>query len=153
MPLSVVLTVRSDIKLNFCLLYMLCMSLVVLVSSCIVLSPCIKPESLILFLHCGACSSFSICIAVDVLISSCTVVICVFIFISFYFFLFFCETVYAQRKQAKGTKRKTRQAKALENAKRAPRSFIEVLHEVNHFHVLVRITKYQFWLIQESDTV
>ncbi|KAJ4807524.1 Zinc finger HIT domain-containing 1 [Rhynchospora pubera] len=41
------------------------------------------------------------------------------------------DQVYAQKKQAKGTKRKTRQAKALENAKKAPRSFMEVLNEAN----------------------
>ncbi|XP_047311686.1 SWR1 complex subunit 6 [Impatiens glandulifera] len=34
-------------------------------------------------------------------------------------------------KHSKGTKRKTRQAKALENAKKAPRSFLELLHEAN----------------------
>jgi hypothetical protein len=37
--------------------------------------------------------------------------------------------VYIQKKQ-KGTKRKTRQAKALENARKAPRNFLELLHEV-----------------------
>ncbi|KAJ3680897.1 hypothetical protein LUZ60_015386 [Juncus effusus] len=43
------------------------------------------------------------------------------------------EQVFGQKKQTKSsaTKRKTRQAKALENAKRAPRSFMEVLHEAN----------------------
>ncbi|ONK61815.1 uncharacterized protein A4U43_C08F33880 [Asparagus officinalis] len=35
------------------------------------------------------------------------------------------------KKQSKSTKRKTRQAKALENAKKAPRTFLEVLHEAN----------------------
>lgn len=35
------------------------------------------------------------------------------------------------KKQSKGTKRKTRQAKALENAKKAPRTFMELLHEAN----------------------
>nr|XP_043610819.1 SWR1 complex subunit 6 [Erigeron canadensis]XP_043610820.1 SWR1 complex subunit 6 [Erigeron canadensis] len=35
------------------------------------------------------------------------------------------------KKQAKGTKRKTRQAKALETAKRAPRTFLELLHDAN----------------------
>lgn len=34
------------------------------------------------------------------------------------------------KKQSKSTKRKTRQAKALENARKAPRTFLEVLHEV-----------------------
>ncbi|KAG8496146.1 hypothetical protein CXB51_009130 [Gossypium anomalum] len=33
--------------------------------------------------------------------------------------------------RSKGTKRKTRQAKALENARKAPRSFLELLHEAN----------------------
>ncbi|KAL3818008.1 hypothetical protein ACJIZ3_003913 [Penstemon smallii] len=36
-----------------------------------------------------------------------------------------------QKKQSKNTKRKTRQAKALENAKKAPRTFIELLNEAN----------------------
>ncbi|CAK9164147.1 unnamed protein product [Ilex paraguariensis] len=36
-----------------------------------------------------------------------------------------------QKRQSKSTKRKTRQAKALENAKKAPRSFLELLHEAN----------------------
>ena len=36
---------------------------------------------------------------------------------------------YVQKKQSKGTKRKTRQAKALE-ARKAPRTFLELLHEV-----------------------
>ncbi|KAK8990613.1 hypothetical protein V6N11_009305 [Hibiscus sabdariffa] len=40
------------------------------------------------------------------------------------------DQAYMQKK-AKGTKRKTRQAKALENARRAPRSFLELLHEAN----------------------
>lgn len=35
-----------------------------------------------------------------------------------------------QKKQSKSTKRKTRQAKALENAKKAPRTFLELLQEV-----------------------
>jgi zinc finger HIT domain-containing protein 1 len=35
-----------------------------------------------------------------------------------------------QKRQSKGTKRKTRQAKALENARKAPRTFLELLHEV-----------------------
>ncbi|MBA0582702.1 hypothetical protein Gorai_024837 [Gossypium raimondii] len=35
------------------------------------------------------------------------------------------------QKRSKGTKRKTRQAKALENARKAPRSFLELLHEAN----------------------
>ncbi|KHN22791.1 Zinc finger HIT domain-containing protein 1 like [Glycine soja] len=46
--------------------------------------------------------------------------------ISAQFSLFF----YIQKKQSKGTKRKTRQAKALE-ARRAPRTFLELLHEAN----------------------
>ncbi|WCJ34812.1 HIT-type Zinc finger family protein [Euphorbia peplus] len=37
---------------------------------------------------------------------------------------------YMQKKQ-KGTKRKTRQAKALENARKPPRNFLELLHEAN----------------------
>ncbi|KAM5583078.1 SWR1 complex subunit 6 [Rosa sericea] len=37
---------------------------------------------------------------------------------------------YVQKKQPKGTKRKTRQAKALE-ARKAPRTFLELLHEAN----------------------
>lgn len=41
------------------------------------------------------------------------------------------DDVYVQKKQSKGTKRKTRQAKALENARRAPRNFLELLHEAN----------------------
>ncbi|MCL7043010.1 hypothetical protein MKW94_007454 [Papaver nudicaule] len=41
------------------------------------------------------------------------------------------EDGYGHKKQAKGTKRKTRQAKALENAKKAPRTFTELLHEAN----------------------
>ncbi|KAK8596562.1 hypothetical protein V6N13_001179 [Hibiscus sabdariffa] len=40
------------------------------------------------------------------------------------------DQAYMQKK-SKGTKRKTRQAKALENARRAPRSFLELLHEAN----------------------
>ncbi|XP_030537642.1 SWR1 complex subunit 6 [Rhodamnia argentea] len=38
---------------------------------------------------------------------------------------------YMHKKQSKSTKRKTRQAKALENARKAPRTFIELLHEAN----------------------
>ncbi|KAI4383896.1 hypothetical protein MLD38_009686 [Melastoma candidum] len=38
---------------------------------------------------------------------------------------------YQQRRQPKGTKRKTRQAKALENARKAPKTFLELLHEAN----------------------
>ena len=37
---------------------------------------------------------------------------------------------YIQKKLSKNTKRKTRQAKALENAKKAPRTFMELLQEV-----------------------
>ncbi|KAL2555918.1 SWR1 complex subunit 6 [Forsythia ovata] len=36
-----------------------------------------------------------------------------------------------QKKQSKSTKRKTRQAKALEDAKKAPRTFLELLNEAN----------------------
>ncbi|KAK1431412.1 hypothetical protein QVD17_07871 [Tagetes erecta] len=35
------------------------------------------------------------------------------------------------KKHPKGTKRKTRQAKALETAKKAPRTFLELLHDAN----------------------
>ncbi|XP_058071984.1 SWR1 complex subunit 6 [Magnolia sinica] len=38
---------------------------------------------------------------------------------------------YMQKKQSKNTKRKTRQAKALENARKAPRTFMELLQEAN----------------------
>ncbi|KAJ0083783.1 hypothetical protein Patl1_31000 [Pistacia atlantica] len=38
---------------------------------------------------------------------------------------------YVQKRQSKGTKRKTRQAKALEDARKAPRTFVELLHEAN----------------------
>ncbi|ESR38410.1 hypothetical protein CICLE_v10029319mg [Citrus x clementina] len=38
---------------------------------------------------------------------------------------------YMQKRHSKGTKRKTRQAKALEDARKAPRSFLELLHEAN----------------------
>ncbi|EEF46028.1 SWR1 complex subunit 6 [Ricinus communis] len=38
---------------------------------------------------------------------------------------------YLQKKQPKSTKRRTRQAKALENARKAPRNFLELLHEAN----------------------
>ncbi|XP_008799814.1 SWR1 complex subunit 6 [Phoenix dactylifera] len=41
------------------------------------------------------------------------------------------DQVYVQRKQSKSMKRKTRQAKALENAKKAPRTFMEVLQDAN----------------------
>ncbi|BAT83879.1 hypothetical protein VIGAN_04111600 [Vigna angularis var. angularis] len=40
------------------------------------------------------------------------------------------DQYYIQKKQSKGTKRKTRQAKALE-ARRSPRTFLELLHEAN----------------------
>ncbi|XP_057430361.1 SWR1 complex subunit 6 [Lotus japonicus] len=40
------------------------------------------------------------------------------------------EDGYMQKKQSRGTKRKTRQAKALE-ARKAPRTFLELLHEAN----------------------
>ncbi|KAJ6309407.1 hypothetical protein OIU77_015207 [Salix suchowensis] len=39
------------------------------------------------------------------------------------------DDVYIQKKQ-KDTKRKTLQVKALENARKAPRNFLELLHEV-----------------------
>ncbi|KAK1588608.1 hypothetical protein Q3G72_024991 [Acer saccharum] len=41
------------------------------------------------------------------------------------------DDVYIQKKQLKGTKRKTRQAKALEDARKAPRTFLELLHEAS----------------------
>jgi hypothetical protein len=44
------------------------------------------------------------------------------------------------KKQAKGSKRKTRQAKALERVasiKKAPRSFLDLLQEVNYFYFFV----------------
>ncbi|XP_048325198.1 SWR1 complex subunit 6 isoform X2 [Ziziphus jujuba] len=41
------------------------------------------------------------------------------------------DQVYMQKKMSKSMKRKTRQAKALENARKAPRTFIELLHEAN----------------------
>eukprot|EP00268_Persea_americana_P059016 TRINITY_DN7194_c1_g1_i3.p1 TRINITY_DN7194_c1_g1~~TRINITY_DN7194_c1_g1_i3.p1 ORF type:complete len:112 (-),score=27.19 TRINITY_DN7194_c1_g1_i3:131-466(-) len=40
------------------------------------------------------------------------------------------DQAYIQKKLSKNTKRKTRQAKALENAKKAPRTFMELLQEV-----------------------
>ncbi|KAL1370200.1 hypothetical protein HN51_000494 [Arachis hypogaea] len=40
------------------------------------------------------------------------------------------EEGYMQKKQSKSTKRKTRQAKALE-ARKAPRTFLELIHEAN----------------------
>uniref|UniRef100_A0A6N2KM20 Vps72/YL1 C-terminal domain-containing protein n=1 Tax=Salix viminalis TaxID=40686 RepID=A0A6N2KM20_SALVM len=40
------------------------------------------------------------------------------------------DDVYIQKKQ-KGTKRKTRQTKALDNARKAPINFLELLHEAN----------------------
>lgn len=54
-------------------------------------------------------------------------------------FLFFgpLVAVYMQKKQSKGTKRKTRQAKALENARKAPRTFLELLHEVRREMLLI----------------
>ncbi|XVF05814.1 hypothetical protein REPUB_Repub05bG0205400 [Reevesia pubescens] len=39
------------------------------------------------------------------------------------------------QKRSKGTKHKTRQAKALENARKAPRTFLELLHESLPPHV------------------
>ena len=47
--------------------------------------------------------------------------------------MFLLFAVYIQKKQSKGTKRKTRQAKALE-ARRAPRTFLELLHEVSDYN-------------------
>lgn len=44
--------------------------------------------------------------------------------------VFVIYAVYMQKKHSKSMKRKTRQAKALENARKAPRTFIELLHEV-----------------------
>ncbi|XP_039129386.1 SWR1 complex subunit 6 isoform X2 [Dioscorea cayenensis subsp. rotundata] len=41
------------------------------------------------------------------------------------------DQVYIQKKLSKSTKRKTRQAKALENAKKAPRTFMELIHDSN----------------------
>ncbi|XXG85918.1 hypothetical protein AAC387_Pa11g0914 [Persea americana] len=41
------------------------------------------------------------------------------------------DQAYIQKKLSKNTKRKTRQAKALENAKKAPRTFMELLQEAN----------------------
>ncbi|KAF8402563.1 hypothetical protein HHK36_010649 [Tetracentron sinense] len=41
------------------------------------------------------------------------------------------DQVFIQKKQSKNMKRKTRQAKALENAKKAPRTFLELLQEAN----------------------
>ncbi|KAK8926065.1 hypothetical protein KSP39_PZI018554 [Platanthera zijinensis] len=40
------------------------------------------------------------------------------------------QAVFVQKKQ-KGTRRKTRQAKALENARRTPRTFLEIIQEAN----------------------
>ncbi|XP_043715151.1 SWR1 complex subunit 6 [Telopea speciosissima] len=41
------------------------------------------------------------------------------------------DSVHVQKRQSKNTKRRTRQAKALENAKKAPRTFLELLQEAN----------------------
>eukprot|EP01018_Ginkgo_biloba_P013855 Gb_04935 [translate_table: standard] len=41
------------------------------------------------------------------------------------------EQVFSQKKQSRNSKRKTRQAKALESAKKAPRTFLELLQEAN----------------------
>ncbi|KAM0953789.1 putative Zinc finger, HIT-type [Dioscorea sansibarensis] len=41
------------------------------------------------------------------------------------------DQVYIQKKLSKSTKRKTRQAIALENAKKAPRTFMELIHDSN----------------------
>ncbi|XP_078434348.1 HIT-type Zinc finger family protein isoform X4 [Wolffia australiana] len=41
------------------------------------------------------------------------------------------DQAYIQRKQSKNMKRKTRHGKAMENAKRAPRTFMELLHDAN----------------------
>ena len=37
---------------------------------------------------------------------------------------------YIQKKQSMNMKRKTRQGKARENARKAPRTFLELVHEV-----------------------
>ncbi|KAJ1381276.1 hypothetical protein SESBI_45307 [Sesbania bispinosa] len=52
------------------------------------------------------------------------------------------EDGYMQKKQSKGTKRKTRQAKALE-ARKAPRTFLELLHENHCLHMFPPIGKQQ----------
>lgn len=52
-------------------------------------------------------------------------------------FLGFLLPVYMQKRLSKGTKRKTRQAKALENARKAPRTFLELLHEVTRVLLLI----------------
>jgi hypothetical protein len=80
-------------------------------------------------------SNLCIRFVVDKLIPSCAVVGVYFLFIYSPLFLCFLNPVYVQKRQPKSTKRKTRQAKALENAKGAPRSFMEVLHEVNHVDI------------------
>ncbi|GAB4824311.1 SWR1 complex subunit 6 [Ancistrocladus abbreviatus] len=41
------------------------------------------------------------------------------------------DQAYIQKKQSMNMKRKTRQGKARENAKKAPRTFLELLHEVD----------------------
>ncbi|XP_020589151.1 SWR1 complex subunit 6 [Phalaenopsis equestris] len=51
------------------------------------------------------------------------------------------QVIYVQKKQ-KGTKRKTRQAKALENARRAPRTFLEIIHEANLESLPPRVPTY-----------
>ncbi|XP_057821621.1 SWR1 complex subunit 6 [Cryptomeria japonica] len=41
------------------------------------------------------------------------------------------EQVFTQKKHSRSSKRKTRQAKAVENAKKAPQTFMELLQEAN----------------------
>ncbi|MQM08109.1 hypothetical protein Taro_040958 [Colocasia esculenta] len=53
------------------------------------------------------------------------------------------DQAYIQRRQSKTMKRKTRQAKALESAKKAPRTFLELLHDVGVI--------FQFSLPHESN--
>lgn len=53
-----------------------------------------------------------------------------------YSYFFHCAST-AVKRQSKGTKRKTRQAKALENAKKAPRTFHELLHEVQYMTICI----------------
>ncbi|KAK6927143.1 hypothetical protein RJ641_008862, partial [Dillenia turbinata] len=50
------------------------------------------------------------------------------------------DLAYMQKRQSKCTKRKTRQAKALENARKTPRTFLELLHEQCDLHVLPLVT-------------
>lgn len=55
--------------------------------------------------------------------------------------LYDLNTAYIQKRQSKGTKRKTRQAKALE-AKKAPKTFMELLLEVRMTHLLCGLIDY-----------